>query len=51
MRDRLNHDYFGADYDIIWDVVQNKIPTLRDSILEIQEGEGDLDGGVSMVAQ
>jgi len=25
MRDRLIHDYFGVDYDIVWDVVQNKI--------------------------
>ncbi len=23
MRDRLIHDYFGVDYDIVWDVVQN----------------------------
>ncbi len=26
MRDRLIHDYFGIDYDIVWDVVINKIP-------------------------
>jgi uncharacterized protein with HEPN domain len=29
MRDRLIHDYFGVDYDLVWDVVQNKIPVLR----------------------
>ena len=29
MRDRLVHDYFGVDLDIVWDVVQTKIPTLR----------------------
>ncbi len=23
MRDRLIHDYFGVDYDIVWDAVQN----------------------------
>lgn len=28
MRDRLVHDYFGVDYDIVWDVIQNKIPDL-----------------------
>ena len=28
MRDRLIHSYFGVDYDIVWDVVVNKIPTL-----------------------
>ena len=26
MRDRLIHDYFGVDHDIVWDVVPNKIP-------------------------
>lgn len=29
MRDRLIHDYFGVDYDIVWDVVKNKIPELQ----------------------
>jgi uncharacterized protein with HEPN domain len=29
MRDRLIHDYFGVDYDLVWDVVQNRIPALR----------------------
>jgi uncharacterized protein with HEPN domain len=28
MRDRLIHNYFGVDYDIVWDVVINKIPAL-----------------------
>lgn len=28
MRDRLIHSYFGIDYDIVWDVLLNKIPTL-----------------------
>jgi uncharacterized protein with HEPN domain len=28
MRDRLIHNYFGVDYDIVWDVVVNKIPGL-----------------------
>lgn len=26
MRDRLIHDYFGVDYEIVWDVVKNHIP-------------------------
>lgn len=29
MRDRLIHDYFGVDQDLVWDVLQNKIPALR----------------------
>ncbi len=39
MRDRLIHDYFGVDYDIIWDVIQNKLPILRKQILEILRRE------------
>jgi uncharacterized protein with HEPN domain len=29
MRDRLIHAYFGVDYELVWDVVQNRIPELR----------------------
>ena len=43
MRDRLVHDYFGVDYDIVWDVVQNKIPVLHDQILEILGQESGLN--------
>lgn len=32
MRDRLIHDYFGVDYETVWDVVQNHIPGLRRQI-------------------
>lgn len=32
MRDRLIHHYFGVDLDLVWDVTQNKIPQLRNSI-------------------
>ena len=35
MRDRLIHDYFGVDYDIVWDVIHNKIPILRHQIEDI----------------
>ena len=40
MRDRLIHDYFGVDYEIVWDVVENKIPPLHEDILEILKKEG-----------
>jgi uncharacterized protein with HEPN domain len=29
LRDILIHEYFGIDLEIIWDIVENKIPTLR----------------------
>ena len=35
MRDKLIHDYFGIDYDIVWDVVKNKIPQLQDEVEKI----------------
>lgn len=35
MRDRLVHDYFGVDLDIVWDVLQTKIPRLREDIRNI----------------
>ncbi len=25
MRDRLIHDYFGVDYELVWDIVVNRI--------------------------
>lgn len=37
MRDRLIHDYFGVDYEIVWDVVHNHIPELRNQIAAIVE--------------
>lgn len=35
MRDRLVHDYFGVDFDIVWEVLQSKIPQLRDEVRRI----------------
>ena len=35
MRDRLIHDYFGVDYEIVWDAVTQKVPTLRQQISSI----------------
>lgn len=40
MRDRLIHGYFGVDYDIVWDVVINKVPALRQEIEQILKKEG-----------
>ncbi len=28
MRDKLIHEYFGVDHDIVWDAAINKIPLL-----------------------
>jgi uncharacterized protein with HEPN domain len=34
-RDRLIHHYFGVDYDVVWDIIQNKIPDLHKGIQDI----------------
>jgi uncharacterized protein with HEPN domain len=39
MGDRLVHNYFGVDYDIVWDVVINKVPILDAEIRLILEQE------------
>jgi len=35
LRDILIHAYFGIDLDIVWDVVQNKLPILKNQIEQI----------------
>ena len=37
MRDRLIHDYFGVDFELVWDVVHRRIPELRTQIATILE--------------
>lgn len=32
LRDILAHSYFGIDIDIVWDILQNKIPELKEQI-------------------
>ena len=32
LRDMLTHVYFGIDNDILWDVIQNKVPRLAVAI-------------------
>jgi len=39
MRDKLIHDYFGVDFDIVWDVIVNEIPVLRQEIERILQIE------------
>ncbi|MFQ5456105.1 MAG: DUF86 domain-containing protein [Nitrospirota bacterium] len=35
LRDVLIHQYFGIDYRLIWDIVKNKIPKLKEEIEDI----------------
>lgn len=44
IRDKIAHFYFGIDYEIVWDVVKNKLPGIRPGIerilSEIENPEG-----------
>lgn len=39
MRDKIIHFYFGVNWDIVWDVIENKIPALKTEISAILEKE------------
>ena len=35
LRDKLVHDYFSLDWDILWDVVRAKIPALKEQVVTL----------------
>lgn len=41
MRDKLIHDYFGVDVDLVWDTIVYDLPVLKDKILKIKKDIGD----------
>ena len=41
MRDKLVHDYFGVDLDLVWDVVAVELPAARTRIVALLEELGD----------
>jgi uncharacterized protein with HEPN domain len=40
MRDKLIHDYFGVDLDLVWDVVASELPRARGRIVALLEELG-----------
>jgi uncharacterized protein with HEPN domain len=38
IRDRLIHDYYGVDFDIVWNIVEEKLPLLLQQIGSILSG-------------
>ena len=45
MRDRLTHDYFGINCDIVWTVAHDEIPTLLPRLAELASWlQGPKDG-------
>lgn len=39
LRNKVSHEYFGVDYEIIWDVATNYLPENRNQIEEILQKE------------
>lgn len=37
LRDILIHEYFGVNINIVWDVIENKLQTLKTAVLDIHE--------------
>ena len=35
LRDILIHEYFGVDFEIVWDIIKNKLPELKKQVSEI----------------
>lgn len=41
MRDKMTHFYFGVDYEIVWKVIKERLPTLKQQIQKLlKEVEG-----------
>jgi uncharacterized protein with HEPN domain len=38
-RNVLAHEYFGIDYEIIWEIIKDKLPLLKQSIQHMLEQE------------
>lgn len=39
LRNRVTHEYFGIDYDIIWDIAAKELPLNYEDVSEILEIE------------
>jgi len=38
-RDRLIHGYFSVDFELVWDIIQNKIPPLDAGVRRILQND------------
>jgi uncharacterized protein with HEPN domain len=41
IRDKIAHFYFGIDYEIVWDVIKNKLPEVKPSIQKMLQDMDD----------
>jgi uncharacterized protein with HEPN domain len=40
LRNRISHEYFGIDYEILWDIATNYLPDNYSDVLVILKNEG-----------
>lgn len=40
VRDKLIHDYFGVNIDIVWQIVQDQLPALAEQVAAVLEVSG-----------
>ena len=40
LRNRISHEYFGIDYEILWDIARNYLPQNHEDILKVIKSEG-----------
>jgi uncharacterized protein with HEPN domain len=41
MRDKLIHEYFGVDLNLVWDVVERELPVLRPQLEKLSQHLAD----------
>jgi uncharacterized protein with HEPN domain len=41
MRDKLIHNYFGVNWQLVWDVVERDLPVLKQKIGRFHEALGE----------
>ncbi len=44
LRNRIVHEYFGVDIDMVWSILQNDLPALRPGFRKIREEWSNVEG-------
>jgi uncharacterized protein with HEPN domain len=44
MRDKLIHEYFGVNLELVWVTIKNKLPELKEQILKILKEIEEIEG-------
>lgn len=41
LRNRIVHEYFGIDLEIVWEIVRRDLPALRNDLQELRRRQGE----------